>query len=64
LLPDDLVDTNIGVSNTELEFPVYFNFYIKSQMCRFICHKHQVRIIVRVLREAIFGGRGYFPATA
>jgi CRP-like cAMP-binding protein len=55
LLPDDLFDTDFGVSNTELEFPVYFNFYIKGRTCRFICHKHQVRLIVRVLREAIFG---------
>lgn len=55
LLPDDLVDTEHGVSQCELEFPVYFNYYLKGQMCRFICHKHQVRLIVRVLREAIFG---------
>jgi CRP-like cAMP-binding protein len=55
LLPDDLFDTNLGVSISDAEFPVYFNFYIKSKQCRFICQKHQVRSIVRVLREAIFG---------
>lgn len=55
LLPDDLFDTYLGVSNNELEFPVYFNFFIKGQPCRFICHKHQVRPMVRVLREAVFG---------
>lgn len=55
LLPDDLFDTNRGVSNNELEFPVYFNFFIKGQRCRFLCHPHQVRPMVRVLREAIFG---------
>lgn len=55
LLPDDLFDTERGVSNNELEFPVYYNFFVKGQPCRFICHRHQVRSIVRVLREAIFG---------
>lgn len=60
LLPDDLFDTYLGVSNNELEFPVYFNFFIKGQPCRFICHKHQVRPMVRVLREAVFGPFKHF----
>lgn len=55
LLPDDLFDINRGVSNNELEFPVYFNFFIKGRRCRFLCHSHQVKPMVRVLREAIFG---------
>jgi CRP-like cAMP-binding protein len=55
LLPDDLFDTSLGVSNSDLEFPVYFNFFIKQKKCRFICKKHQARPMLRVLREAIFG---------
>lgn len=55
LLPDDLFDTYLGVSSSDLEFPVYFNFYLKSQPCTFLCHKHQVRPLLRVLKEAIFG---------
>lgn len=55
LLPDDLFDTYLGVSNNEVEFPVYFNFFIKGKPCRFICHPRQVRPMVRVLREAVFG---------
>ena len=55
LLPDDLFDTYRGISNSDLEFPLYFNFYIRGQKCRFICRKDQVRPILRVLREAIFG---------
>jgi CRP-like cAMP-binding protein len=55
LLPDDLFDTFLGVSNSDLEFPVYFNYFIKQGVCRFICHKHQVRPIIRVLREAVSG---------
>lgn len=55
LLPDDLFDTYQGVSSSDLEFPVYFNFYLKQQPCTFLCHKHQVRPLLRVLKEAIFG---------
>lgn len=55
LLPDDLFDTDSGVSSSDLEFPVYFNYFIKGQPFRFICHRHQVRPIVRVLREAVSG---------
>ena len=55
LLPDDLFDTHLGVSNADMEFPVYFNYFIKQQKCRIICHSHQVKPVVRVLREAVVG---------
>ena len=55
LLPDDLFDTHLGVSNADMEFPVYFNYFIKQQKCRIICHPHQVKPVVRVLREAVVG---------
>jgi CRP-like cAMP-binding protein len=55
LLPDDLFDTHLGVSNADLEFPVYFNYFIRQQKCRFICHRHQLKPIIRVLREAVSG---------
>lgn len=55
LLPDDLFDTFQGVSNSDLEFPVYFNYFIKQGICRFICHRQQLRPVVRVLREAVSG---------
>lgn len=55
ILPDVLFDTYLGVSNSDLEFPVYFNYFIKGKVCRIICHKHQLRSIFRVLREAVTG---------
>lgn len=55
LLPDDLFDTHLGVSNADMEFPVYFNYFIRQQKCRLICHSHQVKPVVRVLREAVVG---------
>lgn len=55
ILPDELFDTYRGVSNSDLEFPVYFNYFIKQKRCRVVCHRHQLRPIVRVLREAVIG---------
>lgn len=55
ILPDELFDTYRGVSNSDLEFPVYFNYFIKQRRCRLVCHRHQLRPIVRVLREAVIG---------
>lgn len=57
LLPEDLFDFPLGISASDLEFPVYYNFYIKGRKCRFICQKHQLRPILKVLREAVFGPR-------
>lgn len=55
LLPDILFDFQLGVSNSDLEFPLYFNFFIKGKKCRFLCHRHQLRPVYRVLREAVSG---------
>lgn len=55
LLPEELFDTDTGVSAGDLEFPVYYNYYFKGRKCRFICRKHQLRPLVQVVREALFG---------
>jgi CRP-like cAMP-binding protein/glyoxylase-like metal-dependent hydrolase (beta-lactamase superfamily II) len=55
VVPDELFDTEAGVSASDLEFPLYYNFYFKSRRCRFLCHRHQVRPLMRVLKEAVFG---------
>lgn len=57
LLPDLLFDTEAGVSAAELEFPLYFNFYVQRRKLRLICRKSQVRRILKVLCEALFGPR-------
>ncbi len=55
VVPERLFDAYLGVSAAELEFPVYFNFYLKGRKLRFICRQKQLRPLVRVLKEAIFG---------
>lgn len=57
LLPDQLFDAEAGVSAAELEFPLYFNFYVQRRKLRLICRQGQVRRILRVLCEALFGPR-------
>lgn len=55
LVPDDLFDVEAGVSASDLEFPLYYNFFLKGRRCRFLCHARQVRPLMRVLKEAVFG---------
>lgn len=55
LLPDQLFDVRNGVTAAELEFPLYYNFYMKERRLRFVCRQDQLRPMLRVLKEAIFG---------
>lgn len=55
LVPQELFDHHLGISAVELEFPLYYNFYLKKRKLRFICHRHQLRPILRVLKESLFG---------
>jgi hypothetical protein len=44
-----------GVSLADIEFPAYFNFFVKRRSIRVIGHSHQLETIMRVLREAVLG---------
>lgn len=55
ILPERLFDITLGVSRAEIEFPIYFNFYLNQRKTQLVCRKHQLRPVARVLREAIFG---------
>lgn len=57
LLPERLFDITRGVSRAEIEFPVYFNFYLRNQKTTIVCQRHQLRPVMQVLQEAIFGPR-------
>lgn len=69
LLPCALFDISNGVSLGELEFPLYFNYYLKGRKLRFLCRPEQQRPLVRLLKEAVFGPssfrlEGEFPRGA
>ena len=53
--PESLFDIHNGISLAELEFPLYYNYYVKGRKLRFICRPEQSRPIFRLLKEAVFG---------
>ncbi len=57
ILPERLFDIATGVSRSEIEFPIYFNFYIQNRKTTIICRRNQVKPVLRVLQESVFGPR-------
>ena len=55
ILPRNLFSADKGISLAELEFPIYFNFFIRKKRTAIICTRDQSRRLIRVLREAVFG---------
>ena len=55
VLPRKLFNADKGISLAELEFPIYFNFFIKKRKTTIICSREQGDRLVRVLRESVFG---------
>ncbi len=55
VVPEHMFDVSVGVSRAEVEFPVYFNFYLHQRKTTLICRRNQFKPLLRVLREAVFG---------
>ncbi len=55
VLMEKMFDWFKGISLAEIEFPIYFNFFIKKRKTLIICEKEQSLMIKRLLQEAIFG---------
>ncbi|MBN2531756.1 MAG: cAMP/cGMP-dependent 3',5'-cyclic-AMP/GMP phosphodiesterase [Spirochaetales bacterium] len=55
VLPNQLFNWDKGISLAELEFPVYYNFFLKQKKTRIICNKKQAKQLMKVLQEAVFG---------
>lgn len=55
ILSERLFDISLGVSRSELEFPTYFNFYLQQQKTTIVCRPHQLKPVMTMLQEAIFG---------
>ena len=54
-LPKKFFNRNKGISVAEVEFPLYFNFFIRQRKTTLICSKEHKNIFMSVLREALFG---------
>ncbi len=59
VLPQRLFDTELGVSAADIEFPIYYHFFLKNQKVTVVCGPEQVDPVRETLREAIFGPRDY-----
>lgn len=55
IVPRHMFDLHSGVALAEMEFPVYFNFFIKKGRTRIICNENQRKRIETVASEALFG---------
>jgi CRP-like cAMP-binding protein len=57
VLTSELFNWDKGISTAEIEFPIYYNFFIRSKKTTIICTDIQFESIKDVLQESLFGPR-------
>lgn len=55
IIPEYMFDLNYAVALAEMEFPIYFNFFLKKRKTTIICTQRQRKRIETVISEALFG---------
>jgi CRP-like cAMP-binding protein/phosphoribosyl 1,2-cyclic phosphodiesterase len=55
VLPKHLFNWLKGISIGELEFPIYYNFFLRNKKTIIICRASQKEQMIKILREALFG---------
>ncbi len=55
VLPKHFFNWVKGISVAEVEFPLYFNFFIKKQKTFLLCEEDQYKRFLTVLHESLFG---------
>lgn len=55
VLPNRLFSPEHGVSLADIEFPVYYNYFLKQRSVKLIGQTHQLETIMGVLKEAVLG---------
>lgn len=55
VLTNELFNWIKGISIAEIEFPIYYNFFIKKRRTHILCREQQFSQITRVLQESLFG---------
>jgi CRP-like cAMP-binding protein/phosphoribosyl 1,2-cyclic phosphodiesterase len=55
VLPKHFFNWKKGISVAELEFPIYYNFFLKKKKTVLICSREQYERFRRVFNEAVFG---------
>lgn len=59
IMPNEMFNWFKGISIGEIEFPIYFNYFIRSQKTTIFCKDEQVIQIQKVLQEALFGPKEF-----
>ena len=62
VLPRALFDWRKGINLADLEFPIYYNFFIRKRKTRIVCTQSQAGRLIRALQEAVFGPSELFLA--
>ncbi len=57
LLPNHLFSPERGISQADIEFPAYYNFFLKKRKLKVLGLPHQIELMRGVLREALLGPR-------
>lgn len=55
VLPEKFFNWIKGISVAELEFPIYYNYFIKNRKTRIVCNAEQAEKIKIVIQESLFG---------
>lgn len=55
VLPNEFFNWIKGMSVAELEFPLYYNFFIQKKKTRIICNNNQAKKFKLALKESLFG---------
>ncbi|MBN2158457.1 MAG: cAMP/cGMP-dependent 3',5'-cyclic-AMP/GMP phosphodiesterase [Spirochaetes bacterium] len=59
VLTDELFNWTKGISIAEIEFPLYYNFFLKKRRTTIICRENQFEQMKKVLQEAVFGPKEF-----
>jgi CRP-like cAMP-binding protein len=62
VLPRALFDWRKGINLADLEFPIYYNFFLRKRKTRVICTQAQSGRLIKALQEAVFGPKELFLA--
>lgn len=55
VLPVSFFNWIKGISIAELEFPIYYNYFLKKRKTIIICNEEQKERIIKVLEQSLFG---------
>lgn len=55
VIPNKMFFAERGISMADIEFPVYFNYFVKRKAMKVIGSKRQLDTVLKVVSEALLG---------